>query len=63
MYISPYNQEFNDDDFEQQGSPPKKVKMTLIQADNGSNDQISKYARILTKFVKDINEGRSLHYH
>ena len=47
--------EFNDDDFRQQESPLKKVKRLSIK--NGSNptDQIFKYARILSKFVKTIN--------
>ena len=40
--------EFNDDDFRQQGSPHKKNGIT-------STDQIFKYARILAKFVKTIN--------
>lgn len=52
-------QEFNDDDFDQDGSPLKRVKTPLIQAANGNSDQTFKYARILAKFINTINQGPS----
>lgn len=55
----PLSQEFNDDDFDQEGSPLKRVKIPLIQTVNGSNDQTFKYARILAKFINTINHSPS----
>lgn len=57
MYVLLKSQEINDDDFKHQPSPLKKVKQTLIQNAVVPNEQIYKYARILTNFLKTINEG------
>ena len=55
MYLWLKIKEFNDDDFRQQTSPNKKVKSPLIQNGGNPPEQIFKYARILSNFVKTIN--------
>jgi len=55
MYFYLKIKEFNDDDFRQQTSPHNKVKYVSIKNGVNPTDQIYKYAKILSKFVKTIN--------